>query len=381
MLHFLRALMFNRVIYLGFEYSESSDPSDYVSSQVAEMQVYKDPSEYLTGSRLYPYPSDTAIRNELFTSLQSYIKYLTPSQCRIKAVSRDFKGKTSLIQPYYGTEYSNRTLPEESKYWSRSRSDPGKITIAVAKPLTLTLPPPNQLIPERFELLGAPIPATADEEERTLILNAHPTIIRDDKTYTVWHKLDRSFSQPKAYFVTSLAIPRDKYDPSFVIASRLFASSFLDSLNEYLYDARLAGLSFQFDLATRGVQLTFTGYNDKLPLFVKTVIAALKTYEADEATFNRYKDTLRREYASWKTQQPYYHSSYFANLISETYQFDVEVLQAALERTTASQLKGLMSRLIDESFGTALVIGKVYIIVYMIHNGVYNIQYNIQYYI
>jgi secreted Zn-dependent insulinase-like peptidase len=60
----------------------------------------------------------------------------------------------------------------------------------------------------------------------------------------VWHKLDRSFSQPKLYAIISLAAPAEKYNADFVVESRLFASCFLDSLNEFLYDARLAGLRY-----------------------------------------------------------------------------------------------------------------------------------------
>ena len=58
----------------------------------------------------------------------------------------------------------------------------------------------------------------------------------------MWHKLDRVFSQPKVYAVFKLSVPEEKFNADFVVESKLFVNCFLDSLNEYLYDARLAGL-------------------------------------------------------------------------------------------------------------------------------------------
>jgi insulysin len=133
----------------------------------------------------------------------------------------------------------------------------------------------------------------------------------------------------------------------------------LDAINEYLYDARLAGLGFQLDLASRGVQMTFIGFNDKLPQFLSTIVNKLKDYSPDSMTFNRFKDSLQRDYSSWKFQQPYYHTAYYANLAIETLQFDIETLQSALAATTVQSLTGLMSKLLTSSFATALIIGNI----------------------
>lgn len=56
-----------------------------------------------------------------------------------------------------------------------------------------------------------------------------------------------------------------------------------DALSEITYDASLAGLGYSVEGERTGLLITFGGYNDKLPIFVNTVIAKLKNFEVDHA--------------------------------------------------------------------------------------------------
>lgn len=64
-----------------------------------------------------------------------------------------------------------------------------------------------------------------------------------------------------------------------------------------------------------------------------------------------------RDIASWKSQQPYQHCSYFASLVTETLQFSNEELKVALLKTKLGDLNGFLDKCLNKSFGTALVIG------------------------
>ena len=92
-------------------------------------------------------------------------------------------------------------------------------------------------------------------KERTAILNIPPKRIRKDDKWTVWHKVDMSFGQPKTYSVISLAVPSHLYDESFVINTKIFSFCFQESITEYLYDANLAGLSLNLEFTSKGLQL------------------------------------------------------------------------------------------------------------------------------
>ncbi len=71
----------------------------------------------------------------------------------------------------------------------------------------------------------------------------------------MWHKLDYSFLQPRLYAVFLLAVSQSKYDASFAVNSKLFAMCFMDDMTEFLYEARLAGLSFSLDITSKGLQV------------------------------------------------------------------------------------------------------------------------------
>jgi insulysin len=58
---------------------------------------------------------------------------------------------------------------------------------------------------------------------------------------------------------------------------RLYAALVSDSLTEYSYDASLAGLYYSFSNHKSGLAITLKGYNDKLLVLARTVLARAKT--------------------------------------------------------------------------------------------------------
>jgi len=203
--------------------------------------------------------------------------------------------------------------------------------------------------------------------------------------------MDRVFRQPKVHMIVSLSLPRKLFEDSgdqlssaiFVINSKLFSMCLQQSsLNEQLlYDAGLAGLNFNFDLTSKGtyivrdklvcsvcevitffvgLQLVVSGFSDKLPLFVQRVCSAIREYTPDKQTFFRVKELLRRELSSWETQQPYAHCAYFAGLVSESLQFPIQDMRAALGKVTLDTQTGFLKNLFEGgSYGTALIVGNI----------------------
>jgi insulysin len=60
---------------------------------------------------------------------------------------------------------------------------------------------------------------------------------------------------------------------------RLYASIVTDALNEYSYDADLAGLVFSFEPSSLGFCVSVTGYNDKLHVLLRDVLVKAKEVE------------------------------------------------------------------------------------------------------
>jgi secreted Zn-dependent insulinase-like peptidase len=60
---------------------------------------------------------------------------------------------------------------------------------------------------------------------------------------------------------------------------RLYAALVTDALNEYSYDADLAGLTYLFEASSLGFFITITGYNDKLHVLLRDVLVKAKDLE------------------------------------------------------------------------------------------------------
>jgi hypothetical protein len=60
---------------------------------------------------------------------------------------------------------------------------------------------------------------------------------------------------------------------------RLYTAIVTDALNEYSYDAELAGLVYSFEVSSLGFCISITGYNDKLHVLLRDVLLRAKEVE------------------------------------------------------------------------------------------------------
>ena len=324
---------------ISFNFAEKGDPSSYTSSITADMQLYTKPSQYLTGARLISDPDPNAVRQ--------YLNYLTPNESRLKVISQKFKGKTKFKGRFYGTDYNNITLSSETDTWSATKA---------SQYPQLHIPDPNIYVPTNFELLGK---KPKDKKESDALLAAPPNIIREDDNWVVYHKIDRNFLQPKVYTIVNLAVPSVMYDADFVIIAKLYAMCFLDSINEELYNARLAGLTFELEFTSKGLQLIFAGYSEKIKTFAQRVMERLVQFNPDQSSFNRFKDIVQREIGNWKSQQPYMHCAYYSSLAMETLNYPIDDLSEALKRININSIKTFLKSILSRSCGQALVMGNI----------------------
>lgn len=97
------------------------------------MQYYP-PQDVLYGDVLTTYRPDL---------IQQVLDQLTPQQVRVYVVSKKFKDKTELVEPWYGSHYNARKIdPEVIKKWNSAQPGP-----------ELHLPEPNEFIPTDFDLV------------------------------------------------------------------------------------------------------------------------------------------------------------------------------------------------------------------------------------
>ena len=364
---------------LEWRYTTKGQPGQYIQSIVTAMDKFP-PSLYVAGPRrLALRESSTTLlssdaprtkfrsteqRDIIKASCQDLISRLTVENSFLTVFSKSFQGKTNQVEKWYGTEYNIRPIPVSTiMVWENC---------APAKTLGMAYPRENVFIPSEK---GLRVKKSVKKEDNPKALTFEekmkpitpPTIIRDDGNegrWTVYFKQDDRFGQPKAFMIFQLLTGELYTNPTQAALAMLYQSSAGDNLNEYTYDARLAGLTYDFQVLPRGARLTFGGYNDKLEDFASYVTSKLAqdlddVLPASEDEFERYRDNLLRALSAFNVKQPYAHAIYYAGLTQQprNFQYSNEQLVNAMRNTTLPQLQEYVKNLWAKGKGECLIQG------------------------
>jgi insulysin len=364
---------------LEWRYTTKGQPGQYVQSLVDGMEKFP-PQLYVAGPRrLALRESSTTLlstdeprtkfktaeqREIIKTSCKDLISRLTVNNSFLTVFSKSFEGKTTQVEKWYGTEYNIRPIPISTLLvWENA---------AAASSLGLTYPRANVFIPSERGLRvkrsvkkdGNPKALTFEEKMKPI---TPPSVIRDDGEegrWTVYFKQDDRFGQPKAFMIFQLLTGELYQSPFQAALAMLYQTCAADLLNEYTYDARLAGLTYDFQVLPRGARLTFGGYNDKLEDFVCYVTSKLArdlddVLPSSEDEFERFKDNLLRALSAFNVKQPYAHAIYYSGLLQQPRQFQYtnDQLVTAMKTTTLSDLKSYVKNLWARGKGECLIQG------------------------
>lgn len=281
----------------------------------------------------------------------------------VTVLSRTFESTADRTEKWYGTKYRVRPIPQDTVENLLHPPRPQKLGLAYPKPnlfipseagLQVRIPPVKTLLDKTsFEYRMQPI--------------VPPQVIRDDDgdgRWTVYFKEDDRFGVPKAYIVFQLLTQQVYSSPLNAALAELYQTCVADRLDEYAYDAQLAGLSYDVKILPRGVRVTFGGYNDKLGRFATYITKKIsKDVKAilprDDAEFERYKDNLMRALSAFDVRQPFAHAAYYAtlNLQPIRFQYSNSQLRDAARTTTLPDLVTYAKALWTSGRGQALVQG------------------------
>lgn len=281
-----------------FRFKDKENPLSLVSGLVHAMQVY--PIEEVLSA---PYLV-TEWRPDL---VQNLLDNLFPENARIIIVGKKIENSANLTEKWYGTPYKHDKIQNSMmKEWSNCGTNDA-----------LALPKPNPFIATKFEILKY--------EGGDKI----PSIIFDSPLIRVWHLQDNEFLKPKACINIDLSSPIVYSDPINCNLTHLFVQLLKDQLNEYLYDAELAGLRFAVSNTTYGISIAISGYNEKQPVLLEKVLQSLFNFKIDPQRFNIIKENYIRGLNNFKAEQPYSHAIYYlALLLTEVSWTKNELLEA-----------------------------------------------------
>jgi insulysin len=248
------------------------------------------------------------------------LEAMTPATMRLRVTSASFKGKTDLTEQWYGTEYCEAPLaPELLARWTVLAGGAAEVPADTAALYAgLFLPGKNDFIATDFSIRCK---AGDGEEEKdavdgTLLLGnrrlVEPSVLRDDDYGTVFFWQDNFFKEPKLYMQLSLSFPPSNTSPANQVMCELFLRLLKESLNEYAYNAEIAGLAYNVEATLSGVTLTLYGFNHKLSALARAVMARLKAVVFTDEEFGRQHELLLRDFKNFAHDQPYSHAMYNA---------------------------------------------------------------------
>ncbi|KAL3533783.1 hypothetical protein ACH5RR_007304, partial [Cinchona calisaya] len=268
----------------AFHYKDKIRPIDYVVQVALNMQLYP-PEDWLVGSSL---PSKFSA-----STIQSILDELTPHNVRIFWESTKFEGHTDMTEPWYGTAYSVEKVTSLmiQQWMERAPNE------------HLHLPAANVFIPTDLSL--------KDVIEKTEV----PVLLRKSSYSRLWYKRDTVFLTPKAYVKIDFSCPCSGNSPESVVLTDIFTRLLMDYLNEYAYDAQVAGLYYAISNTDNGFQVTVVGYNDKLRILLETVVEKIAKFEVKPDRFSVIKELVTKGYQNFKFQQPYQQAMYYCSLI------------------------------------------------------------------
>lgn len=323
---------------VDFKFKQKT-PASRFTSKISSVMQKPLPREWLLSghSRLRKFDS---------RAIEQGLACLTPENLRLTIVSRNYPGNWDQNEKWYGTEYRYEKIPAEFL---------AEIKAAAASKTNerfpeLHLPHKNNFIPTQLEV----------EKKETKEPAPAPKIVRNDMLARTWFKKDDTFWVPKANLIISCRNPNIYSSAENAVKAKLFTDLVRDALEEYSYDAELAGLQYSVALDGRGMFLDLSGYNDKLAVLLQQVLVTIRDIDIKDERFEIVKERLHRGYNNWELQQPFHQVSDYTSWLNSERDYVVEEYLAELPSITAEDVRQFKKQMLSQLRIDAYIHGNVY---------------------
>ncbi|MEL6346232.1 MAG: insulinase family protein [Myxococcota bacterium] len=317
-----------RIGALNFQFREALSPARTVQSLSSAAQ-YHPPRDLLSANYLHRSYDEDLIR--------MFLSAMRPDNMRMIVVAPGLE--TDQVEPLYSVPYAMRPLdPARVSRWESSPLNPA-----------LRLPVENRYIAEKVDL--KPVPADA---------SPLPQKLQDDAALEIWHHHDTAFSVPRAQIRLELSTQKPRTDHRSRILNQMAAVLIQDSLQEFGYPLRLAGLGYGVDNRSRGMVITVSGYDEKLPMLFDEIVGRVQDFTIDEQRFALQKERMLREWRNQSRDRPISQSRRaFFEIISPIYFSRMGEGADILEALTVADLQAFLDGYFDEVDARLLVHGNL----------------------
>ncbi|EJD07221.1 insulin-degrading enzyme [Fomitiporia mediterranea MF3/22] len=310
---------------LAFRFTEKIEPLDYAFTLSCGMESPV-PRALLLNAHKFPRKWDENLVREILDTLNV-------ENCYIFVTAQDHSqiGKTGpwLTEPWYGTQYIEEKFRDDFISEAHKSND-------IAE---LTLPKQNEFIPKDTNVNRVDV---AEPKKR-------PFLIKRDQIAEVWHKKDDQFWVPRAQVLIIARTPAAGATVRTFVMTKLFTALITDSLNEYSYDAKLAGLSYQCGGTMRGINISIGGYNDKLHILLQRVLETIKKLDIKKDRLQVMIEQAQLDLDNRQLQVPYslalYHLTYLLDDQRCTIEEELEALKGITVEDISEHAKQLLSQM------------------------------------
>lgn len=261
-------------------------------------------------------------------------------------VSQKFPGNWDQKEKWYGTEYRYEKIPEEFLVEIKEAAS----STTKHRLTELHLPHENQFIPTKLEVEKKEVKAPAIE----------PKLIRNDEVARLWFKKDDTFWVPKANLFVNCRNTLPGATAENNLKARLYTDVVRDALEEYSYDAELAGLGYHVSSHSMGIEIEVSGYNDKLSVLLEKVLLTMRDLEVKPDRFEIIKERLMRGLKNWDYQQPYNQVGDFTRWLNSEKGYINDQNLAELPHITAADIQQFYPHLLRQMHIETFVHGNLY---------------------
>ena len=327
----------SRLAEVEFKFRQKGPPFRVASDLAQLMQKACIPRKHLL--------SYTLIRKFDPENIERGLSHLRPDNCRFFVIDQQFPRGWDAKEKWYETEYKLEKIPEDlmQDLWAAAQAP------VTERPNKLHLPAVNEFVPQRLEVERKDVTEPA----------RRPTLILDDENVRVWFKKDDQFWVPKANLKLFVRSPVASLTPMNAIMTRLYVNLVEDSLNEYAYDAEIAGLDYSLSESAQGLTIELNGFNDKMSVLLEKVLLGVRDLEVKQERFDAIKQKVRKAYKNFDYRDPYRQINVFSRmLISERSWAPFQMLEE-LPVVTAEDMRSYFPELLRQMHVEILVHGNM----------------------
>ncbi|EDO18726.1 hypothetical protein Kpol_1055p83 [Vanderwaltozyma polyspora DSM 70294] len=311
----------------SFKFKQKVNPSSTVSNLSKALEKEYIPVENILSTGLFRKYDPEIMKN--------YVNSLSPDNSRItlagKAVETDSK------ETWYGTDYRVEDYPKDLYDTIKS---PG------LNP-NLSIPRPNEFIATNFDV------EKFDVNEPLV----EPLLLKDSPVSKLWYKKDDRFWQPRGFIYITMKLPHTQASVINNLLTSLYVQLVNDSLKDLQYDAACANLHLSFSKTNQGLDITISGFNDKLIVLLQRFIYGVSVYQPSKLRFKIFKEKTIQNLKNCLYEVPYSQiSTLYSSLINER-TWSVKQKLSIIEKITYEQFLAFLPTIYEECYFDGLVHG------------------------